>query len=174
MNFQIRSPAISDADDLGSVHVRAWQSAYRDGLMPDEYLDGLSIEERASMWRQWLSAEPRARAARLVAEVDLGKVVGFAMFGQAADEGSSDVGELYAINVEPTYWGTGVGVALLNAAVTALSGFGFKNACLWVHRDNRRARAFYEREGWLSTGIEREQDVLGVTVPEIRYSRSLA
>ncbi|HUF94538.1 MAG TPA: hypothetical protein VMO52_00495 [Acidimicrobiia bacterium] len=46
-----RTPEVRDAADLGSVHVRAWQAAYRGGLMPDEYLESLSAEQRAEMWR---------------------------------------------------------------------------------------------------------------------------
>jgi hypothetical protein len=37
----IRQPTVDDADALGRTHVRAWQAAYRGGLMPDEYLDSL-------------------------------------------------------------------------------------------------------------------------------------
>ena len=172
MELQIRAPVVEDADDLGRVHVRAWQGAYRNGLMPDEYLDGLSIEERASMWREWLSATPRARSARLVAEIGSGTVEGFAMIGPADDE-NPDEGELYAINVEPDYWGTGIGRALLQAATEALSASQYKTAVLWVHPGNERARAFYEREGWQPDGIDREQEVLGVNVPETRYSKSV-
>jgi len=31
---------------------------------------------------------------------------------------------------------------------------GFTSATLWVLRDNPRARAFYEKAGWLATGKE--------------------
>jgi hypothetical protein len=86
MPFVIRAPKITDADDLGRVHVRAWLRAYRGGLMPDEYLDELSEEERASMWRHALTEEPRPRAARLVGESDDGTVVGFALVGPAGGE----------------------------------------------------------------------------------------
>jgi ribosomal protein S18 acetylase RimI-like enzyme len=141
--------------------------------MPDEYLDGLSIAERASMWRQWLSGEQRARAARLVAEVGSGSVVGFAMFGPVLDEEGSSAGELYAINVDPDYWGTGIGRALLSASTEALAAFHFETVVLWVHPGSARARAFYEREGWQPDGLDREQEVFGVNVPETRYSRSL-
>ena len=43
----VRHARAGDAPDLGLVHVRAWQAAYR-GQMPDDYLDGLRPEERAA------------------------------------------------------------------------------------------------------------------------------
>jgi GNAT superfamily N-acetyltransferase len=94
------------------------------------------------------------------------------MFGPGGDE-FSDSGELYAINVDPDHWGTGVGTALLGAAIERLAAFGFMRAILWVHPGNQRARAFYEREGWEADGVDRDQEVLGVMVPETRYSRQL-
>ena len=80
--------------------------------MPDEHLDGLPPEEQAAGWERGLSRD-RDQDPVLVAE-EVGRVVGFAVVGPAQDpEGA---GELYAINVDPDHWGTGVGRALLAAA----------------------------------------------------------
>ena len=167
---QIRPPEVSDADALGRVHVGAWQAAYRGGLMPDEYLGSLSATERAAEWRSALENPPRDRATRLVAVVD-DEVVGFALVGPADD--APDTGELYALNVDPDHWGTGVGPALIDAATDALRASGFASAVLWVHPDNERARSFYSRRGWDDDGVERAREVLGVEVPEARLSRTL-
>ena len=45
----MRDARAGDVDEIGRVHVRAWQAAYR-GVMPDEYLDGLEIGDRVAMW----------------------------------------------------------------------------------------------------------------------------
>ena len=119
MDAQIRVPRVEDADALGRVHGRAWQAAYAGGLTPDEYLDSLSETDRASMWRSSLEDPPQARRTRLVATVD-DEVVGFALVGPAGESQNDGVGELYAINVDPDHWGTGTGVALIDAAVDAL------------------------------------------------------
>jgi len=80
---------------MGGIHVRAWQSAYR-GQMPDEYLDGLSAQERARMWSD---APARHDDSRAIVVVHDGEVVGFASasVGPAADAPSA--GELYSINI---------------------------------------------------------------------------
>ena len=45
--------------------MRAWQRAYR-GLMPDDYLDGLSAADRTGMWAASLSSPLRPDCARFV------------------------------------------------------------------------------------------------------------
>lgn len=171
MTLVVRRPEPKDASALGAVHVRAWQAAYRGGLMPDDYLDALSAPDRAAMWERALGNEPRPRAARLVAEDD-GDVIGFALVGPADHDDA--VGELYAINVDPDHWGAGAGGILLRAATAALRTAGFGHAVLWVHPGNARSRRFYRHHGWVDDGIERHEQVLDVHVAETRMSIDLA
>jgi ribosomal protein S18 acetylase RimI-like enzyme len=163
---RVRPAAAADAAAMGRLHVRAWQAAYR-GQMPDDFLDGLRAEDRSAGWERYLSRGP-ARTAVLVAE-QAGGVTGFASVGPAEDP--QGIGELYAINVDPAHWGTGAGRALLVAAQAELARLGFDEAVLWVLPGNARARRFYELGGWVADGARRTADVLGVTVPEVRYRR---
>lgn len=166
----IRVAADGDAEAMGCLHVRAWQSAYR-GIMPGEYLDGLKSGDRTTMWRSH-SARTDLRPV-LVAEI-ADRVVGFAGFGQEqADTPSSDCGELYAINLDPDHWGRGIGRALLRQVTTELSANGFAEAVLWVIVENQRARGLYESEGWVADGAVSEEAILGVTVTDVRYRKSL-
>lgn len=173
MGYLVRTAEQNDAAELGRVHVLAWQQAYRGGLLPNDYLDTMSVDERAGMWGGVLSQSSEPRIARLVAETQAGDIVGFAMAGPRRGGGTREGGELYAINVDPTHWGKGVGALLLATAVDAMGDADFPDAILWVHPRNVRARTFYETHGWVCDEIEREEDVLGVTVPEVRYSLHL-
>jgi ribosomal protein S18 acetylase RimI-like enzyme len=168
---QIRRPDIGDADAMGSAHVRAWQAAYR-SIMPDDYLDGLSAENRASMWRRQIDAAGGKGLLVAVADHD---VVGFAAFGPCHDDGASvEEGQLYAINLDPDHWGKGLGRALLQAATNELADQGFESVVLWVVPENARARRLYESERWRTDGLTRHEEVLGVMVSELRYRRRLA
>jgi ribosomal protein S18 acetylase RimI-like enzyme len=139
--------------------------------MPDEYLDGLSVEDRASMWRQHIEATDGSGVLVVVADDE---VAGFAAFGRGQDDGTpDDEGQLYAINLDPTHWGKGLGRTLLRAATTELAGQGFHSLVLWVLPENRRARGLYESEGWAFDGVSRDDDVFGVAVTEVRYRRRL-
>lgn len=93
-------------------------------------------------------------------------MVGFASCGEGRDPVGE--GELYAIYALPEAWGSGVGSALMTAALEALRANGFATASLWVLEDNPRARRFYEREGW-TRGGRREEEVLGIPITEVGY-----
>jgi GNAT superfamily N-acetyltransferase len=166
----IRAAEGADATAMGAVHVRAWQCAYR-GVMPDEYLDALSAEERAEMWRGLLSRPDGSPVA--VAVLD-GQVVGFATVGAERTEGEpSASGELYAMNLDPDVWGRGIGRALLHRATDELLRLGFPDAVLWVVPENQRARALSESDGWYADGAVTTEEILGVTVTDIRYRKQL-
>jgi N-acetylglutamate synthase-like GNAT family acetyltransferase len=81
---------------------------------------------------------------------------------------------VYSLNVHPDHWQVGVGGELLSATHAGLAELGFSGAFLWVIEGNRRARDFYERRGWTRDEDQRIRDIQGVSVDEVRYSRSLA
>lgn len=166
----VRPALPADAPAIAEAHVRAWQAAYA-GLMPQEYLDALDVAERAERWRARL-AEQRGDSVVLVGATGE-RVVGFAIVGTSRDAGSDPPGELWAINVHPAAWGSGVGSALLDAAQAGLVSLGHERAILWVVPGNAGARRFYERHGWVLDGAERVIEIQGVTTPEVRYARAL-
>ncbi len=168
----IRAATAGDADAMGALHVRAWQHAYR-GVMPDEYLDGLEPAERAEMWRTRIARAELTPV--LVATVD-DVLAGFGAYGRPLDligAEPDDCGQLYAINLDPAFWGIGVGRALLRRATEAIRELGCSQAVLWVVPQNARARRLYESEGWHADGGETSEEMLGVQVVELRYRRSL-
>jgi GNAT superfamily N-acetyltransferase len=62
---------------------------------------------------------------------------------------------LDALYVRPAAWGPGVAARLHDRAVEALRVAGVRRARLWVLEENRRARRFYERRGWILDGTTR-------------------
>ena len=170
MRVTVRRALLRDAEAIGSVAVRAWQVGYVD-LMPPAFLDGLVVADRVDMWRRALRS-PRPDRRILVADA-AEAVTGFVAFGSAQDEQSGSDGELYALNVDPDRWGSGVGSALLTASHDGLAELGHRRATLWVLTGNDRARRFYERHGWSAEPVQRSADALGVTVLETRYTRAL-
>ena len=171
----VRPAVVGDADVIGSVHVRAWQAAYR-GILPDEYLDGLSIPERRERWRRGLAEGPTDRSVLVVEDPRDATVCGFAVVGDPrdADGRGPGEGELWAINLGPEAWGRALGSALLDGAVGGLRARGAASAYLWVLERNQRARRFYDREGWSPDGGAKESRFGDRTVREVRYRRVLS
>jgi ribosomal protein S18 acetylase RimI-like enzyme len=166
----IRDAAAADASAMGHLHVRAWQSAYR-GVMPDEYLDGLKAQDRVEMWHSRIS---RSDLHPLLVAVVADEVVGFAAFGaEHAPTSPPSCGELYAMNLDPDHWGRGIGRVLLRDVTERLISMGYEEAVLWVVPENERARALYESEGWIADGGISTEEILGVTVTDIRYRKPL-
>lgn len=151
----VRLAVVADAPAVASVHVRTWQAAYR-GLVPDSVLDGLSVQERTSMWERGIP-----HGGVWVGLVD-DEVVGFAAVGPSREPDAAF--ELYAIYVLPSAWGTSVGFELADAALG-----DEQDVILWVFDDNPRARRFYERFGFRADGLSKTETIGGATLNEIRY-----
>ena len=153
------------------MHVASWRHAYR-GLLPDEYLDRLSVEEREKTRREHLE-EPSSEWGTLVADHG-GRVVGFSAYGPSHDDDAPPAtGEVPAIYLDPDVIGTGVGRELLAETIVALRAAGFTRATLWVLEGNDRARRFYEKAGWVWDGSVSSHSFGSVTEAVVRYAIDL-
>jgi ribosomal protein S18 acetylase RimI-like enzyme len=161
----IRNARPEDAKAIATIHVRAWQAAYR-GIVPGPYLSELSIGQREQAWRQRLEG---GGATVLVAEANE-EVLGWISAGVSRDvDAATSTGELYALYVAPEHWRHGVGRDLWDESAKRLREAGFTEATLWVLRDNSRARAFYGSSGFADdAGIEKTVRLGGVDLPEVR------
>ncbi len=167
----VRTARPEDARPVAEVHVASWRHAYR-GLLAEEYLERLSVEDREAMWLGAFS-DPDLRSGAFVAEVD-GRIVGFASFGPSRDEDVPEgTGEVPAIYVDPSMLGTGVGRELFGAATLALRDAGFARATLWVLEANALARRFYEKAGWSWDGAVSTHMFDCANEPVVRYAVDL-
>ena len=122
------------------VHWKAWQEAYP-GMVRQEYLDRLSLEKCEQIAFQW-------RDGLLIAK-DGDQVVGFVGYGHREEE-PPEVGEVFAIYILSAYYGKGVGLRLMNAALDCLHGY--EEICLWTLSQNKRAIRFYQKCGFVPDG----------------------
>ncbi len=171
--LRVREMTEPDIDAVAAVRVSGWRYAYA-GLMPQSYLDGLSVAAYAEQ-RRAAFADPANAVTNLVAEGPDGTVLGWAAFGPATTtdpEGTApDEGELYALYARPDVIGTGVGLALLTEVLRRAA---FPAVRLWVVEGNARARRFYERAGFRPDGGTLVEYTDGFPVPELRYRRVAA
>ena len=163
----VRLASPDDAEGIGGIQVETWRAAYT-GLMPDETIASFDVESRQRLWRAWFQ-QPWPGSVVFVAEDD-GHVVGFANSGPCREEAGA--GELYAIYVLPTSWGTGAGRALIQRTEEWMRSSGFGDAILWVLEGNERAERFYRAAGWEQDGRKIDQ-FQGAAVSELRYRKRL-
>ncbi|MEU7380565.1 MULTISPECIES: GNAT family N-acetyltransferase [unclassified Streptomyces] len=165
----------ADVPAVSVIRVTGWQAAY-DGIVPRSFLDGMTVEADVQQRRRHFesSKEGTTGTTNLVAVDTHGRVVGWACLGRSGDDGTSTaVGELYALYVQPSLVGTGIGRTLLDAAHAQARVRGLSLMLLWVLTDNTRARRFYERADYTADGAVQADDYDGVSVPEVRYRHVL-
>jgi len=151
----IRRAGAGDAPAIAAVHVAAWREAYA-GLLPARLLRSLSVEEAVLKWRANLSA---SHPAVFVAVRPDQTVAGFGSCGPqrtAALAADGFAGEIEAIYLLAADQGRGLGRRLMAAMAQALIAEGQGSAALWVLRDNRRSRGFYEALGGKLVGTRVE------------------
>jgi ribosomal protein S18 acetylase RimI-like enzyme len=168
----VRSPAITDAQQIARTKNESWRVGYR-GLLPDSMLDALDDGQSTAQWVQWLRVGYEnaglPAVVRVVAD-PARQVVGVSVFGAYRDRpNDANGGEIWVLYVAPSHWGRGYGCALLRDAEDALSATGRSDLTLWVLEGNVRAYRFYERAGWRADGGIKPFADSGLN--EVRYRR---
>lgn len=96
-------------------------------------------------------SQPSPSTPLLVAELEPLGLVGILLLDRRIDYFTDEAhGHVAILAVSSEAEGKGVGRALLQAAEDWGRAEGFKRITLNVFTDNRRAKAFYERQGWRS------------------------
>ena len=157
----VRNASQNDRLNIGNIYCHSWKEAYKN-IMPYAFLDSLTPEK---------SAPPHdiSEKDNLLYEEN-GEVVGLVNFGKARNTSSDEkTGEIRSIYVLPKYWRRGIGRELFFAAAEKLKSDGYEEFCLWVLKDNMRARLFYRRMGMTPAGEERMINLAGTELSEIKY-----
>lgn len=165
----VRPMEARDVRAVSAVRVRTWQAAYR-GIVPQRYLDGLSVD--ADYRRRWDHFHDPDRTSEVYVAEAGRRVVGFIVIGPARDGDAAGAGEVYALYVLPEHHGTGAGRLLLSRALDRLTGLGYRRVTLWVLEGNAPARRFYEKCGLRPDGCRQLFTGTGRALPEIRYAWS--
>jgi ribosomal protein S18 acetylase RimI-like enzyme len=130
----LRTARAEDARDIAEIWHLGWQDGHL-GFVSQELVD---VRTEASFRKR---ASERI-SDTTVATVD-GAVAGFVM---VVDD------EVEQVYVSAAYRGTGVANVLIGEAERQVRATGQRKAWLAVVAGNGRARAFYERAGWVDEG----------------------
>jgi L-amino acid N-acyltransferase YncA len=161
----IREAEITDAAAIAKVHVASWRTTYV-GIIPTDYLAGLSHEQREQEWRRALS-KPAELESVYVAEDTIGNVIGFAWGGPERSGHPVYKGELFAIYLLEGHQRQGVGKQLLSGVAKRFLQQGVQSMLVWVLADNP-SRRFYEALGGQLVS-EQKITIGGLDLLEVAY-----
>lgn len=163
----IRPAAEGDARAIAEVGYASWDAVYR-GLMPDELIEGFSVDRRMQGWLARLEEGDPERRTWVLEDGE--GVQGYSSTGPTReDDGEHFVGEIYSIYLHPARWDRGWGRALLELAVDDLFAREFEVVRLWCLSNNPRARKFYEGNGFIVEEEDVPKEFDGVPLPHTRY-----
>jgi GNAT superfamily N-acetyltransferase len=154
----LRNATPEDANAVADIWYLGWQDGHL-GLVPQELVQARTEDSF------------RVRAAERVGDTTVATVDGaIAGFVMVVDD------EVEQVYVSKLQRGTGVAALLLGEAERHVGGNGYGKAWLAVVAGNARARAFYERMGWIDEGpFEYAAAAEGglIAVPCHRYTKIL-
>jgi GNAT superfamily N-acetyltransferase len=125
LHAALRAATPSDVDAIAELHLASWRAAYR-GIVPDAFLDGMTLESRVVRWRGAVASSLFPLTETMVA-VDGDTILGVCSFGQQRARAAPGIGEIYVLHIRPDSWRRGVGTLLLDDARAAAR-------CAWLHR----------------------------------------
>jgi ribosomal protein S18 acetylase RimI-like enzyme len=160
----LRRAVDADAATVGRIHVESWNVAYR-GIMPDDVIARTDLAYRTAFWAERIADSEWP--VFLVEEN--GDAVAFCQMisTRDPDDDPTRVGHITSLHVLPHLRGRGYGRILIDHVFAEFQRRGFVEVTLWVLKENRDARRFYEHYGFRLDGGSRRYP--RTSVPEVRY-----
>lgn len=160
--IKVGPASTADAGAIARIYIEAWQDTYP-GIVPDRLLRAMTLSGQTA---RWAAAIARGEAVLVARHASHG-IVGMSSLGNARDTGLGPDSEIYTLYVDPAFYGSGAGRALMTAAFAELRHQGFAACIVWAHAKNP-ARYFYERLGGRLVA-ERTGWLMGEAVPEAGF-----
>jgi ribosomal protein S18 acetylase RimI-like enzyme len=142
----IRHANAADAGALASIQATTFREAYR-GLLDPEWLAALKEARLLSQWRRTLTGAASGMDDAVFVAEHRGKPVGFVTVQAERSPTLAWTCEIPMIYVLKTMRGRGLGRSLMQEAADHSLRRGMFSLGLWVLRENRPARRFYQSLG---------------------------
>lgn len=153
--MNVRNAEFEDIKQLGHIMAVSFRSAFSD-FVTSQTLDACAQEKGCVALLEGIFQEGKMH---FLMDGDSGMLVW---------EDAGDGAQIVAIHSLPESWGTGLGKAML---VEALRQIGDRPVFLWAFKDNKRARRFYEKNGFHWDGTERVSEFDDAL--EVRYVKGI-
>lgn len=161
----VRPAVETDLPALARIMVDSFRAGFAQFVTPETMVRCTVPENIEAMLRELL----RSGSVRCYLGLADGVPCGELLWG--VDPEREDASELLALHSLPESWGSGLGKALLDAALADMTAAGCERVVLWAFEENRRGRRFYEKHGFAWDGSRRISEFDGAA--EVRYARAL-
>jgi GNAT superfamily N-acetyltransferase len=167
--YRLRRASVDDARSIAEIHAAAWRETYV-GVMRPEALAAIDLEDWTRRWQERIGSSEVDQAAFVALEDEA--AVGFARCSRQSNPKLTPLGfegDIASIYLLRRAQRRGLGRRLMARLADHLLSVGCSNAAVWVLRDARKARDFYEALGAAPVGVEGVWEIEGVTLPDIAY-----
>ena len=147
MEVIIRKVQQGDANALAYIQTESWKAAFADILDKETLARCTDITKATAMYRSLLEEE---KGSGYILTLD-GDPHCIAWWDSARDADMSGKAELICIHSLPENWHKGYGSMMMERVLDDIRKCGYSEVLLWVFTENKRARAFYESEGFHTT-----------------------
>ena len=147
----VRNAKLEDMKQLGYIMSVSFRTAFSE-FVTKQTLEACAQEDNCTALLESIYREGNMHFL-------IGETTGMLVWQEVEDSA-----EIVAIHSLPESWGTGLGYAMLTVA---LKQIGNRSVFLWAFKENKRARRFYEKHGFLWDGSERVSEFDGAL--EVRY-----
>ena len=165
MEAVIRKVQQGDASNLAYIQTESWKAAFTSILDAETLTKCTNIERATSMYQRLLD-EKKGNGYLLTVD---GKPHCIAYWDAARDSELVGKAELICIHSLPNNWHKGYGSMMMNRVLKDIKEAGYSEVVLWVFRENLRARAFYEANGFALTDFSKP----AFDAEEVLYSKKI-
>ena len=163
----IRKAETKDSSRIADIQIFGWRYAYRRIISDVVLFSKLNIEKKSQKVRE--SIEENKEEWYVFEEEEI--IKGMMMLGPSRDKDKVESFELWCIYVDPLMLRSGIGHKMLEYCENEAKKRGYKENMLWVLKDNKIGKSFYEKNGYMPDG--KEQLIETLDVLETRYIKEI-
>lgn len=152
-DWHLREASDADAPALALIGAATFLESFAGVIAGEAIIGHCARVHSAEAYRHSLAKGTRAW---LVEAAEGGAPIGYAVVGQPdlalAETGDIELKRIYSLS---RFHGSGIGPALMAAAIRAAAGY--QRLLLGVYHDNGRALQFYKKQGFVKIGTRQFQ-----------------
>jgi len=164
-NIRLRKAQIGDEKILAYIQTESWKSAFADILDADELARCTNKKRIIAMYEKVLGNPQIYMNIMFVDETAHGITAWSRNCAAMGDE----TAELICIHSLQNQWRKGYGSVMMEQVLQEMKEADYSKVILWVFADNARARAFYEKHGFILSGEEKTAN----GIRELMYQKKL-